>query len=69
MKRNSITVFTILAFCFIFLQISNADYDIPEKALRLIEQGKIDEARKELNKFQRSQPDNALVIFYLAKEA
>ncbi len=67
MKRNSITVYTVFALCFVFLQISYADYDIPEKALRLIDQVEIDEARKELNKFQRTQPDNALVIFYLGK--
>ena len=65
MNKKFITFFVLLVFCIVFIHNSNADYDVPEEALTLIEMGKLEEARKELNKFQRKQPGNPLVLFYL----
>src|SRR3989339_1255868 len=41
-------------------------YEIPQKAVNLINQGKFDKARDELNNFRRKNPDNPLGLFYLA---
>ena len=67
MKKTVFTFFFFLFFCVVFIHNSNADYDVPERALRLIEAGKFEEARNELNTFQRKQPGNPLVLFYLGQ--
>lgn len=69
MKKILITCFVLLFFCTIFVINSSADYeyDIPERALILIDQGKFEEAREELNRFRRKQPDNPLILLYIAQ--
>ncbi len=42
-------------------------YNTPEKALRHLNEGRYDEAREELNRYRREEPDNPLVLYYLAR--
>ena len=42
-------------------------YSVPEDIVKLMEEGKFDEARERLNRFRRKAPDNPLAIFYLAQ--
>ena len=69
MKKIVITSYILLSFFTVFSRISDADnsFDVPKKALEYIEQGEFEKAREELKNFQRSQPDNPFVYFYLAR--
>ena len=61
--------FTIL-FLVLFLFSGNVNaeipYEIPQKAVNFINQGKFDKAREELNNFRKKNPENPLGLFYLA---
>ena len=69
MKKTATIFFAALTLFYVFIQESSADndYEVPEKAIEYIEQGDFVQAQKELKKFQRSQPDNPLVYYYLAR--
>ncbi len=69
MRNILITYFILLSFSAVFVNNTSADYnyEIPEKALELIEQGNFEEAREELIRLRREHPDNPLILFYLAQ--
>ncbi len=68
MKRTGL-ILMFLVCCIAGARFSAAqdDYDVPQMAIELIGEGKIDEARVELNTFQRKQPGNPMVLFYLGE--
>ncbi len=66
------TVFSVMILVLFLQLLSTAlsaqyGYNVPALALMLIDEGRIDEAREELIKNRRSEPDNHLILFYLAK--
>ncbi len=69
MKKIVITCFILIFFCIFFGVSFSAEYkyDIPEKAITLIEQGNVEKAREELTRLRREQPENPLILFYLAQ--
>ncbi|MFC1542067.1 tetratricopeptide repeat protein [Candidatus Latescibacterota bacterium] len=68
MKKTAIYLIFLFS-CLLYIQNINAqnNYDVPRKAVELIEQGKFEEAKVELNTFQRKQPGNPLVLLYLGQ--
>jgi len=64
-----ITCFIILFFSIVSVDNTDADYnyEIPGKAIALIDQGNFEGAKKELTRLRREHPDNPLILFYLAQ--
>ncbi|MFC1552055.1 tetratricopeptide repeat protein [Candidatus Latescibacterota bacterium] len=62
-------IWIIVVICIVCAAHADAQngYDVPRKAIELIGQGKFEEAKVELNTFQRKQPGNPLVLFYLGE--
>ena len=68
MKRQFIIYIFIFVLSILFIENGTAENNtIPATILSLIDDGKIEEAREQLNNFRREQPDNPLVLIYLAQ--
>ena len=66
MTVRFVLLFAVILFLFSGNIYAQIPYEIPQKAVNLINQGKFDKAREELNSFRKKNPGNPLGIFYLA---
>ena len=60
-------LYLILGMAEMRICMADSDDSIPKDILRLIDEGKFDSAREQLEKFRRKAPGNPRAIFYLAQ--